>query len=200
MSRRGSLLAAARPGGRRGARGRGAHLPLAPVHALHELPLLADGRRPAHPLRAIALPRRAVHLRREPRLRLARPRAASSCSARSARPCGPVSVGIDLRPSHLSVDSAGYSSSRDFLMNADRHRRHAVREVDVLRPGRPPATRGRRARRLLRALGLVPVGQGPGGPRRPLPAGLRRSARRPHHVHSRLARLRQQRPDLRRWS
>ena len=31
---------------------------------------------------------------------------------------GPVSVGIDLRPSHLSLDSAGYSSSRDFLMNA----------------------------------------------------------------------------------
>ena len=31
---------------------------------------------------------------------------------------GPVSVGIDLLPAHLSFDSAGYSSSRDFLMNA----------------------------------------------------------------------------------
>jgi hypothetical protein len=31
---------------------------------------------------------------------------------------GPVSVGLDLRPSHLSIDSTGYSSSRDFLMNA----------------------------------------------------------------------------------
>jgi len=31
----------------------------------------------------------------------------------------PVSVGIDLRPSHLDVDSPGYSSTRDFLMNAD---------------------------------------------------------------------------------
>ena len=31
----------------------------------------------------------------------------------------PVSVGIDLRPSHLDVDSAGYSTTRDFLMNAD---------------------------------------------------------------------------------
>jgi len=31
----------------------------------------------------------------------------------------PVSVGIDLRPSHLDVHSLGYSSTRDFLMNAD---------------------------------------------------------------------------------
>jgi hypothetical protein len=31
---------------------------------------------------------------------------------------GPVSVGLDLRPSHLSIDSQEYSSSRDFLMNA----------------------------------------------------------------------------------
>jgi hypothetical protein len=31
---------------------------------------------------------------------------------------GPVSVGLDLLPAHLSVDAAGYSSSRDFLMNA----------------------------------------------------------------------------------
>ena len=30
---------------------------------------------------------------------------------------GPVSVGLELLPAHLSVDSAGYSSSRDFLMN-----------------------------------------------------------------------------------
>ena len=32
---------------------------------------------------------------------------------------GPVSVGIDVRPSHLSVDFPGGSLSRDFLMNAD---------------------------------------------------------------------------------
>jgi hypothetical protein len=31
---------------------------------------------------------------------------------------GPVSVGIELMPAHLSVDAPGYSSSRDFLMNA----------------------------------------------------------------------------------
>lgn len=31
---------------------------------------------------------------------------------------GPVSLGIDLLPAHLSIDSEGYSSSRDFLMNA----------------------------------------------------------------------------------
>jgi hypothetical protein len=32
---------------------------------------------------------------------------------------GPVSLGIDLRPSHLDVDAGGFSSTRDFLMNAD---------------------------------------------------------------------------------
>ena len=39
-------------------------------------------------------------------------------------------------------------------------RRPAVPEVDLLRPGRPPAARGRDARHLVRALGHVPVGQG----------------------------------------
>ena len=32
---------------------------------------------------------------------------------------GPVNLGIDLRPSHLDVDSSGFSATRDFLMNAD---------------------------------------------------------------------------------
>lgn len=32
---------------------------------------------------------------------------------------GPVSLGIDLRPSHLRFESGGFSSTRDFLMNAE---------------------------------------------------------------------------------
>jgi hypothetical protein len=32
---------------------------------------------------------------------------------------GPVGLGIDLRPSHLDVESSGQSTTRDFLMNAD---------------------------------------------------------------------------------
>ena len=32
---------------------------------------------------------------------------------------GPVSLGVDLRPSHLDFDFGGFSSTRDFLMNAE---------------------------------------------------------------------------------
>ena len=32
---------------------------------------------------------------------------------------GPVSVGVELWPAHLDVDAAGFSSTRNFLMNAD---------------------------------------------------------------------------------
>ena len=32
---------------------------------------------------------------------------------------GPVSLGVDLRPAHLDVESEGFESTRDFLMNAD---------------------------------------------------------------------------------
>lgn len=37
----------------------------------------------------------------------------------TGRALGPVSVGVDLRPSHLEFDAAGFGSSRDLLMNAD---------------------------------------------------------------------------------
>ena len=110
---------------------------------------------------------------------------------------GPVSVGLELLPAHLSVDAAGYSSSRDFLMNAALAAALQYRKWTFYgQVGRQP--RGDDdARHLVRALGHVPVGRGRGGPCRPLPARLRCPARRPHRVHSRDARLRQQRPDLR---
>ncbi len=94
----------------------------------------------------------------------------------------PVSLGIDLRPSHLDVDSAGLHSTRDFLMNADLTAAMQRGRLDVLRPGRPAAARRRRARGVLRALGLVQDGKGPGDPRGPLPPRLRREARRPHRL------------------
>ena len=105
----------------RGVRRRGADLPRAPVRTLHDVPLLADGRRPPHAVRPVAHPRGALHdgARAFLRARFGTHGRAGLPLRAPRQPAGQVSLGIDLRPGHLDVRFPGGQEKRDLLMNAE---------------------------------------------------------------------------------
>ena len=154
------LLAGA--GARRGRRRRRrADLPLAPVRALHDLPLLADGRRPAHPVRTVALARRALDDGRGTPAPPGRRASSRSCgrARATARPAEPRD-----RPPSVAPRRPPPPGRQGDARPPDERRHHPRLRGRGAGPStaRSAASRGapRARHRLLRALGRLSVAEG----------------------------------------